>query len=134
MAAKKRAAEKKWPSKEVLREKFKIANPHNLAAQFGAARFYLSYRSADRGRGGHGAAWQVVGIDVKTDPTAYWANYGRKTFHVSGRDDKAAQLAAAQAWAKRHFKVDLTERDPFGDYQSKGTLDNVLAAIGEAGS
>lgn len=77
-------------------------NPHNvavLAAKHGLRDVYLHYRTADNGRGGRAAAWQVVKASGKTDPEGFWYNNGHKTFAVYRIEDRDQRLDEAAVWA-----------------------------------
>ncbi len=114
-------------TKSVLREK-RIFNPHNLARRAGN-RLYIGYASADYGRAAHCASWDIIGIDFKTDPNGAWYNYGHKSFSVGCREEKLARLEEAMQWVKENYGIAEWERDIFGSYQIKGTLDRISSEI-----
>jgi hypothetical protein len=111
-----------------LLEEYKIYNSPNLA-RFAGNKLYVSYSPAENGRAAHFAKWQVVGIGFRTDPKSHWANYGNKTFDVFCREEKLSKLQEAIAWTKQTYNIDITDKDPFGDYHPKGTLEKIIGII-----
>lgn len=92
----------------------RVFNPHDFyATRRGQA--YIEYTTADRGRGGRSAYWAVYGVGFDTNPDGHWRDYGRKTFPVYSREDKASQLEAAQEWAARYGITDWA-KDPYGGW------------------
>lgn len=77
----------------------------SLARRHGLPDVFLNYRSVQRGRGYRPAAWQVMRASEKTDPGAFWMDYGNKTFNIFGNGEKEASLAAAEAWAAERYGV-----------------------------
>ena len=80
---------------------------------------------------GWAAKWQVYGLDFKTDTKSYWADFGKKTFDVFTRIDKEPQLQKAIAWVKEVYNIDITEKDPYGSWHPKGTLDKLTIIVKE---
>jgi len=110
--------------KELLRERAGVFNPHNFCQMFNPAekKVYIEYRPQDNGRAFQGAAWQVHGIGFDTHLGAFWRDQRRKTFDVRGRDDRAAKLAEATAWATEQGYGTEWVRDIFGCYQTAETI------------
>lgn len=108
-------------TKQWLRE-HGIYNSHDIAKRAGS-RLYIDYYPQQLGRAYQSAKWQVIGMGFSTDPNAHWADYGNKTFDVFKREDKVSQLESAMSWCKDKFGITEWERDPFGGYQIKGTLE-----------
>ena len=116
-------------TKQQLRE-LHIFNPHNLAREAGC-ELYIGYSPADYGRAAHSASWDIIGINFKTDPNGAWYNYGHKSFPMYGRSDKESQLKEAMQWVKKNYGITDWERDVFGSYQIKGTLERLASRIQE---
>lgn len=103
-----------------------VFNPHNLAAMGGKPmkRVVVYYRPQMTGRGYRSAAWQVMSLDIKTDPKGHWMDNGHKTFGVFRPEEKEPQLKAALAFAREEFGVEEWERSPWGSYHPMGTMEN----------
>lgn len=114
-------------TKQQLRERH-IFNSYNLARAAGN-KLFISYTPAENGRASHCAAWDIVGIDFKTDSAGAWYNYGHKSFMVGSRQDKQPQLEIAMQWVKDNYGITEWERDIFGSYQIKGTLDKITELV-----
>ena len=114
-------------TKKILNE-HGIYNPHNLATKLGN-KLYIGYTPADMSRAGHSAKWQVVGLGFRTNPKAHWTDYGCKTFDVLARREKYNQLNEAVQWVSDTYHIGITDRDPFGIYHPKGTLDKLSELI-----
>lgn len=86
-------------------------------------RIFIDYSPATVGRGSMSAKWQVVryrdGQKVVTDPNAAWYNNKSKTFSVYSRNEKQAQLEAAQKWATEKYGIqEWAKASPFDAYGS----------------
>lgn len=102
-----------------------IHNPHNIMTKTGS-RLYISYTGPDYGRGGHGMAhWQVIGNGFATDKNSAWYNHNHITFNIWDRTKKESKLQEALVWVEATYGISEFERDPFGCYQIKGTLDKL---------
>lgn len=110
-------------TKKVLRERH-IVNSHDLA-RIAGSKLYIDYSPAAYGRAAHSASWDIVGINFKTDPNGAWYNYGHKSFGMYSREDKSIQLEVAMQWVKENYRIAEWERDVFGSYQIKGTLEKI---------
>ena len=77
---------------------------------------------------GHYPYWQVTGIDFKTNPTGAWYTYGNMDFTVSCRENKTPVLNEVIDWCYQKFGIlkDQWEKDPFGGYQIKGTIQKAI--------
>lgn len=91
----------------------RIFNAHDFA---GYGNVYISYCPQLLGRGGRSAHWGVYRAGYQTDRNAPWYDYGNKVFTVWGRQDKAAKLEEAKAWASKKYKIKEWAKTPFGDY------------------
>ena len=114
-------------TKKVLREN-RIFNPHNLAREAGS-KLYIGYTSAEYGRASDSASWSIVGITFKTDPNGAWYNNGHKTFSVYSHEAKVVKLEEAMQWVKENYGITEWERDIFGSYQIKGTLEKLTSNL-----
>ena len=122
-------ARKIKPTKKILNS-LGIHNPHNVAAE-GGAKLFIYYRCQETGRAYQSAAWQVCGIGFKTGPKGdSWRDGGDKTFSIwDVRQQKASKLEEAKAWAKKRVGIKSWERDVFGAWHPKGTLQNIVDQI-----
>lgn len=112
-------------TRKLLRE-HRVFNSHGVCKRGGGA-VYVVYC----GYGATGCpAWQVIGMHKDTDPRAPWYNSGHKTFDVYG-DARAGSLPnkgalyAARRWAEQEFSIGAWERDLFGGWQARATLDKL---------
>lgn len=104
-----------------------VFNSHQLC-QRGGKGVYVAYIPTDRGRGGHGAYWQVIRPGYKTDPGGPWYNHGHKTFNLWRREEKEAKRLEAIAWASERYGITGEwQRDPWGDYHPPGALEAAAA-------
>jgi len=104
-----------------------IFNPWEMC-KFGGGAIYISYRAADYGRGGHGGpAWAVHGVNVTPDKEGHWANHGSKIFDTS-RERRVEDLERAMIWCRGKFGIEDWEKDCFGSYQKKGTMERARSA------
>jgi hypothetical protein len=110
-------------TKKQLRE-MHIHNPFNIMTNTGS-KLFISYTGASYGRAIECATWRIIGNGFKTDPKGAWYNYGNKTFNVFCRADKEPKLKEAMAWVKETYGITEWERDVFGCYQIKGTLEKL---------
>ena len=98
----------------------RIINTYDQCAAAGGERVVISYRNQERGRGSRSAAWQVWlvvnGKSVSTDKDTPWYNYGKKTFDLWGRHERAAKLATAIAWATEKYGARDFVLNRMGDY------------------
>lgn len=109
-----------------------LFNGHDITRMAGDT-FYISYIGPDRGRGGDGACFAVIGLKFKTDPDGPWYNYGNKTFNLFGSSKEQA-LFAAQVWCcLRGYVLDYTEweRGPLDDWHPKGSIKRAVKAAQE---
>lgn len=112
-----------------------VFNSHEVCKRFNPAekKVFISYRPQDTGRAYQSAAWQVIRPGFKTDPEGHWRDYGHKTFMVHGRENRQGQLDEAIKWANGRYYGDIEwVKDPFGDYQTKATIDAMNAVIESA--
>ncbi|KKM07042.1 hypothetical protein LCGC14_1737960 [marine sediment metagenome] len=114
-------------TKNKLRE-IKIYNPHGLATR-GQSKLYIGFTPGDNDRMAHYPYWAVVGIGFKVDPDGHWATYGNKQFSINCRAEKIPSLNKAVQWCydKFHIPTDQWEKDPFGGWQIKGTIQQAKA-------
>lgn len=93
-----------------LKQALGIINPHDVI-KYATARdvgpgVFLRYRAQDNGRGGLGAAWQVIRPGYRTDPGASIHDNYRKTF---GRDSnggtRETALVPAKTWAGARYGI-----------------------------
>jgi hypothetical protein len=105
-----------------------VVNPY-LFADAEGAQVYVTYRPQKTGRAYQSAAWQVVRPGYRTDPGGHWRDVGHKTFSVYRRDQKAAQLDAAKAWADAQFGVTEWAKTPFGTWMDKAFVERRLADL-----
>ncbi len=112
-------------TKKILKEN-KFYNSHDIAKRTGN-KIYLSYTGVEYGRFYQSAKWQVVGIGIKTDPDpdSAWYNHGMKTFNVFGRKEKESKFQEALVWIKEKYNLEMTYRDPNGNYHPMGTLEKL---------
>lgn len=116
-------------TKAILRE-HGIINPYDLC-KAGRDKVAVVYRHQELGRMNQPARWQVMGVGFQVDPDGPWYNYGAKTFIVGSHrnethaQSKERQRQAAIAWATERYGITEWERDPFGDFQAKATMDRV---------
>lgn len=98
-----------------------IFNPHNLSRTVGSL-IYLEYIPADNGRlTSHYAYWQW---------RRFVDNGERiKKFTVTHREAKEPVLQEAIALIKKHFDIDITDKDPFGSYHPQGTLEKLCTIL-----
>lgn len=112
----------------------KILNEHHIINSWDIAKtaknkMFIGYSSAELGRASRSAHWQVVGIGIATDKDTHWRNYGNKTFTVYRREEKNPKLQEAIQWVKTTYNIDMTDKDPFGGWHPKGTLEKLEALI-----
>jgi len=112
-------------TKNQLRE-LKIYNPYNLATRAGS-KLYIGYIPGENGRMAHYPYWAVVGVGFKVNPNSSWYNYGNKRFAIGCRADKIQMLNDAIQWCYDKYEIpkDQWEKDPFGGWQIKGTIELV---------
>ena len=115
-------------TKNILREKYKVFNPHNLCTTT-KTLLYIGYTPADTGRAGHSQEWTVVSPTKPTDPDGPWYNYGQKTFLVWNRADKPVKLREAMDWVEKQYGIIDWEKSPFGSYHPKGTMQKLQEEI-----
>jgi hypothetical protein len=62
--------------------------------------------------------WKVTKGEEKTDDSerSPWYNYGRKTFVVMGREDKAPKLEEAKAYASAKYGIKEWAKTPYGSW------------------
>lgn len=96
-----------------LTEGFRDIGTYNDHGFFDRGRVFVSYGPGDKW---FSPRWQVVRPGFKTDPDAHWKDNGHKTFYVWRRDEKAAQLEAAKAWAGEKYGITEWARSPFGGW------------------
>jgi hypothetical protein len=102
-----------------------LHNSHTICQRGGS--IYVTFFPASLGMS---AKWQVIKPNGKTDPNAHWSDYGNKTFDVYGRPDKEAKRLEAIQWASFVYNTgDEWERDPFGGYHPKGTIERALNRV-----
>ena len=116
---------------QALLREYKIFNPHNLC-RAAKSKLFIDYIPADNGRFAQSSKWQVVGIGFATDTEHAWYNNGCKTFLVGSHQNKQPELEKAISWCKQAYGIGEFERDVFGCYQIKGTLDKIATMIKEA--
>lgn len=114
-------------TKNILREN-RIHNPYNIAKRANS-KLFIDYSPQQLGRAYHNAKWQVVGINFHTDLNAHWADYSNKTFDIYRREDKQPQLDLAMAWCKEQYGIEEWEKDVFGSYHPKGTLEIIIRVL-----
>jgi hypothetical protein len=111
-----------------------VYNAHNFAN----GAIFVDYTPRDTGRGGFSAKWQVCWAGHVTDPKAHWADYGKKTFNVFGKDEKETARLEAIAWATEKYGIKEWAKTPFGSYMDAGfvakRLGELKAAIKEKAS
>lgn len=90
---------------------------------------FISYTPAETGRGYKSANWQIARKNFITDKEAHWRDYGKKTFSVYRREEKAAQLEAALAWASERYGVTEWVKTPFGSYAPAAFVKARLAQL-----
>lgn len=110
----KKLTKKQWNERHVF-------NGHNLA-QAGLG-LYIAFFPQVTGRMYRSAKWQIVKVGEKTDANASWEDCGNKSFHVHFDQSKDAQLDAAKKWAFDTFGVSEWERDPWGNWHPKGSME-----------
>ena len=107
-------------TRKVLNE-HNIYNPYNLAKAINSP-IYIEYVPADNGRlTSHYAYWvwrRFVGGGEKT-----------KKFTVTHREVKYSVLEEAITLIKKHFNINITDKDPFGAYHTEGTLDKLVKMV-----
>jgi hypothetical protein len=115
-------------TKKILWEHHFI-NSWDIARKLGNP-FFLGYSGAGAYRC---ASWTVVGLEFKTDPNeaSAWYDHGDKTFNVFNRAEKQMKLEKAVAWVKEKYGVEITDRDPHGNYHPKGTLERLAKILEE---
>lgn len=120
-------------TKKLLRE-HRIFNSWGIAQALGN-KIFLGYQTAEYGRMSRSPAWQVIGLDFQTDSKAPWYNNGRKTFWAFGRgnyrEEKVRAFNEAVAWVKGTYGLEMTDRDPWGDYHPAGSLDRLKEILQE---
>lgn len=97
-----------------------IHNSHNIASA--GLRFFISFSPQVTGRGYHSAKYQVIKIGSKTDYNSHWTDNGHKTFIIGFEYTKEQALWAAMTWAKMKFGYADWEKDVFGCYHPKGSM------------
>jgi len=117
----------KFPTKKTMREGG-IFNPWQIAS-LTKDKLHISFSPQHLGRGGHGAHYQVIKIDKKTDPNGPWYNYGHKTFPVGG--DKPKAFSDAVKWANENFGERDWVKDPWGGMQDSSAVELVRAEVRE---
>lgn len=113
-------------TKNQLRE-LKIYNPHNLA-HTGHSKLYIGYTIGESGRLERYPYWAVIGIDFKVAPNSGWHDFGTKRFDVTCRANKIPRLNEAIQWCYEKYGIpkDQWEKDAFGGYQIKGTIQKAV--------
>lgn len=112
-------------TKKILSE-HGIRNSYNIAKKVGS-KIFIDYVAADNGRlTSHSAYWQFVRLTED--------GYAHKDFLGVHRDNKVIVLQEAVAYAKRIYNTDITDKDPFGAYHPKGTLEKLKALIKSEGA
>ena len=87
---------------------------------------FIDYAPGTSGLAAHYAYWQVVGVNMRTDPQGHWLYGKNKTFTVHGRDEKVLKLKEAMEWCHRKYGTLGFEKDPFGGHQIMGTMRRIL--------
>ena len=101
----------------------KILNEHNIYNSYNLAKavnspIYLDYIPADNGRlTSHYPYWQWRRFTDNGERT--------KDFTVTHREAKEPVLQEAIALVKKHFGIDVTDKDPFGGYHPQGTIEKL---------
>jgi hypothetical protein len=114
-------------TKKILNEN-RIFNPHDIARITGE-KVYIAYSPQSIGRMYSPSKWQIVGINIYTDPTAHWTDHKTKTFDIFNHTDKLVLFETAKAWVKEKYGMDMTERDVWGNWHVTGTMDKMKAII-----
>ena len=95
-------------------------------SKISGSKIFVLYTGPTYGKLYQSATWQVCGVGFKTDPDGPWYNHGMKTFNVWKRDEKQSQLAEAIKWASETYGIANWEKDPFGDYQVAGAIQEAI--------
>ena len=113
-------------TKAILRKRFRIFNPRDIATQQNGHKIFVVYSPQVVGRAYRSAKWSVASVTEQTDPNAHWTEHGTKTFHCwHPMEDKEKQRLEALAWATERYGIIEWERSPFGSYHPKGTLEHL---------
>ena len=107
-------------TKDLLRG-IRIHNSYMLAQKAKSAAF-ITYAPATTGLGAVYAYWalNIVGYNCDVDSCII---QGFKRYTVTCREEKPIQLQKAMEWAREALHIDEWEKDPFGSYQVKGTIE-----------
>ena len=95
-------------------------------------RCYVEYMPAENGMLAHYAEWRVYVFKLYDQPIANLPGinnqlrYAHKDFTVTCRENKQPVLEEVMKWIKQKFDVDCSDKDPFGAYHPKGTLDKIM--------
>ncbi|KKM06271.1 hypothetical protein LCGC14_1745640 [marine sediment metagenome] len=113
-------------TKNKLRE-LKVYNPHNLASRAGS-KLFIALTPGENGRMAHYPHWTVCGIGFKVDPNGAWFDHGDKAFSINCRANKITELNRAIQWCYDNYQIpkDQWEKDPYGGWQIKGTIERVV--------
>jgi hypothetical protein len=112
-----------------------VYNAHRFARDKG--NIWISYFPGDKGRMARDPCFHVNGLDIKTDPTAHWRDYGSKWislhFNCKGAtsqpERKAAALKVAQDWATKHYGIKEWARTPLGDWMDAKFVKERMAEL-----
>lgn len=126
-----------WCMKRLTKADFramKIFNSHGILSR-GRAKVYIAYMARTTGLGGMPPKVLVVGNGFHTDPDAHFLDHGCKAFLPFGhggetwRENRDLAIKSAQEWCRDRYGILEWERDPWGNWQPKGTIEQ--AASGE---
>ena len=92
----------------------RIFNEYNFADD----QPYVSYTPNGDSRSMQVSQWSIIKGEERTDDnlSAPWYDYGRKTFVVMGREDKATKLEAAKAYASEKYGIKEWAKTPYGSW------------------
>ena len=113
-------------TKQLLRD-HGIHNEHNVSEKAGA-KIYITYCPADNGRlTARYAFWRYYRTSKLDERNT--SETGQKDFTVTCRENKNKVLSEAIALIKRNYGIEITDKDPFGGWHPKGTLEKLSKLI-----
>lgn len=117
-------------TKDTLRE-LNIYSSYGLAQRLDN-KIYINCIPADNGRlTSRYAYWKTYRLDFLRPENK--TKEGTKEFTVRCREDKEPQLQKAIAWVKYFYSIEITDKDPFGGWQPKGTIAKLKEMITQKG-
>jgi hypothetical protein len=94
-----------------------ITNTWNIGSKLN--QIFIDYHPAQNSRlNYHYAFWRIVRLKEN-------GGFGYIDFTVTCRENKQPELEKAIYIAKQKYGVDITDKDPFGGWHIKGTLDKL---------